>query len=36
MKLLCECCEKNNQTLVVVTHDEMVSDYLDRKLVLSR
>lgn len=36
MKLLCECCEKNNQTLVVVTHDKMVSDYLDRKLVLSR
>ena len=36
MNLLCECCEKNNQTLVVVTHDEMVSDYLDRKLVLSR
>lgn len=36
MQLLSECCEKNKQTLVVVTHDEMVSDYLDRKLVISR
>lgn len=35
IKLLCECCKKNNQTLLVVTHDEIVSEYLDRKIILN-
>ena len=36
IELLCECCKQNNQTLVVVTHDEAVAEKMDRTIVLDK
>lgn len=32
--LLCECCEKYNQTLVLVTHDKSITEYMDKVIEL--
>lgn len=33
-ELLCQCCNKYNQTLVLVTHDNKITEYMDRVIEL--
>lgn len=34
VKLLCDCCEKYGQTLLLVTHDNKMAEYMDRTIEL--
>lgn len=34
IKLLCDCCEKYGQTLLLVTHDNKMAEYMDRTIEL--
>lgn len=34
IKLLCECCDKYSQTLVMVTHDRSMVEYMDKTIEL--
>ena len=36
IKLLCECCNNYNQTLVIVTHDRSITEYADRIIELQQ
>lgn len=34
IKLLCDCCDKYGQTLLLVTHDNKMAEYMDRTIEL--
>lgn len=36
VKLLCDCCEKYGQTLLLVTHDTKIAEYMDRTIELGK